>query len=154
MSDPLLHALIAHVDSVFVGPNGDYAAVLEAISGVSAGQALWRPTPAHNSIWRIVEHLIASKQWLIEMLEHGKAASPVWIEPAGDEADWQATIVRLKDAHQHLKLALEHEADADLLQVPSAEERCTLLELILSAGPAHDAHHGGQLDYLKGLQVR
>jgi len=50
-----------------------------------------------------------------------------------------------------LKTALEKVTDADLLEVP-AEESLTLLELLLSSGPAHEAHHGGQIDYLKGLQ--
>jgi hypothetical protein len=154
MSGPLVRALIAHVDSVFVGPNGDYAAVLEALAGVPAEQALWKPAPAHNSMWCIVEHLTDSKRWQIEMLEHGHAAPPVWIEPSGDEVDWQATLARLNDAHHRLKLTLERVSDVVLLEVPAGEEHCTLLELILSSGPAHEAHHSGQLDYLKGLQAR
>ena len=149
----LVQALIAHFDSVFQGPNGDYSAVLEAVAGVSVTQALWRPTPTQNSIWQIVEHLIASKEWQIEMLEHGQTAPPVWVEPAGDEAAWQASLARLKDAHHRLTLALEQVAEADLLQVPVPEEGRTLLELILSSGPAHEAHHGGQIDYLEGLQA-
>ncbi len=31
MADPLVQALIAHFDSVFEGPNGDFPAVLEAV---------------------------------------------------------------------------------------------------------------------------
>jgi hypothetical protein len=153
MPNSLVHALIAHFDSVFEGPNGDYSAVLEAVDGLSVAQALWKPTPTQNSIWQIVEHLIASKEWQIEMLKHGHATSPVWVEPSGNEAIWQASLDRLKDAHSRLKLALEQVADADLLKTPAYEEKCTLLELILSAGPAHEAHHSGQIDYLKGLQV-
>jgi len=153
MPGPLVQALIAHFDSVFEGPNGDYAAVLEAIAGVSVTQALWKPTPTQNSIWRIVEHLIASKEWQIEMLERGQAASPVWVEPSGDGAAWQAALARLKDAHHRLKLGLEQVAEADLLKVPELESGHTLLELILSSGPAHEAHHSGQIDYLKGLQA-
>ncbi len=153
MSDPLVQALIAHCDSVFAGSNGDYAAVLEAVAGVSHTQALWKPVPSQNSIWRIVEHLIASKEWQIEMLKHGQAAPPVWIEPSGDEAAWQASLARLKDVHHRLKLALEQVADADLLKVPVPKEGHTLLELILSSGPAHEAHHSGQIDYLRGLQA-
>ena len=149
----LVQALIAHFDSVFQGPNGDYSAVLEAVAGVSVTHALWKPRPTQNSIWQIVEHLIASKEWQIEMLEHGQAASPVWVEPAGDEAAWQASLARLKDAHYRLKLALEQVAEADLLKVPVPEGGRTLLELVLSSGPAHEAHHGGQIDYLKGLQA-
>lgn len=153
MSGSLVQALIAHCDSVFEGPNGDYLAVLEALSGVSAAQALWKPAPGQNSIWQIVEHLIASKQWQIDMLEQGKAVSPVWIEPSGDEIAWQAAQVRLKDAHRRLKVTLEQIPEHKLLEIP-VSENCTLLELILSAGPAHEAHHGGQIDYLKGLQVQ
>jgi hypothetical protein len=150
---PLVKALIIHFDSVFAGPNGDYPAVLEALAGVSVTQALWKPTPTQNSIWQIVEHLIASKEWQIEMMERGQAASPVWIEPAGDETAWQSTLARLKDAHSRLKLALEKVDEADLLKVPVPEWGSTLLGLLLSSGPAHEAHHGGQIDYLKGIQI-
>ena len=153
MPNPLVHALIAHSDSVFEGPNGDYSAVLEAVTGVSVAQALWKPIPTQNSIWQIVEHLIASKEWQIEMLSRGQAATPAWVEPSGNEAVWQASLARLKDAHHRLKLALEQVTDADLLKIPVSEERWTLLELILSAGPAHEAHHSGQIDYLRGLQA-
>jgi uncharacterized damage-inducible protein DinB len=146
--------LIAHLDSVFEGPNGDYAAVLEALAGVSAMQALWKPAPTQNSIWQIVEHLAASKQWQIDMLEQGQAASPVWAEPSGDEAAWQAAVDQLKDAHHRLKAALERVPEDELLKIPVPEWKSTLLELILSSGSAHEAHHGGQIDYLKGLQSK
>jgi len=154
MPGALVPALIAHFDSVFEGPNGDYPAVLEAVADVSATQALWKPLPKQNSIWQIVEHLIASKEWQIDMLEQGRATSPVWTEPSGDEAAWQSTIARLKDAHRRLKVALGAVPEDELLKIPVSEWPCTLLELILSAGPAHEAHHGGQIDYLKGWQAR
>jgi hypothetical protein len=149
-----IQALIAHFDSVFEGPNGDYPAVLEALTDVSVTQALWKPIPQQNSIWQIVEHLVASKQWQIDMLEQGQAASPVWIEPSGDEAAWQATQARLKDAHRRLKVALGQVPEDELLKIPVPEWNRTLLELILSSGPAHEAHHSGQIDYLKGLQAK
>jgi hypothetical protein len=55
MPGPLVRALIAQVDGSFAGPNGDYPAVLEAIAGLTAQQALWRPAPGGNSIWQITE---------------------------------------------------------------------------------------------------
>jgi hypothetical protein len=152
MPTSLLQALIAHFDSVFAGPNGASPAVLEALAGVSAAQALWKPAPGRNSIWQMVEHLIASKEWQIEWLARGQAVSPVWVEPGGDEAAWQATLARLTAAHQRLKLTLGQVAEADLLMVPAGEGQM-LLELLLSSGPAHEAHHSGQIDYLKGLQA-
>jgi len=152
MSGSLVQSLIAHLDSVFAGPNGDYAAVLEATANVSALQALWKPATSQNSIWQIVEHLTTSKEWLIDMLEHGQANPPVWINPSGDEVAWQASLAQLNETHQRLKQVLNQLEDTDLLKVPNHEDGLTLLELILSAGSAHEAHHSGQIDYLKGFQ--
>ncbi len=154
MPEPLVRALVAHFDSVFVGPNGDYASVMEALAGVSAAQALWKPADGRNSIWQIVDHVTGSKQWQIEILEKGQAAAPVWTEPYGGEVEWQAALARLQDAHARLKRALEQLSDEALLKVPMPEWNQTLLELILSSGAAHDAHHSGQIDYLKGLQAK
>ena len=152
MTGPLALALIAHFDSSFRGPNGDYPSVIEAITGLTARQALWRPSPESNSIWQIVNHLIATMEWQIDMLQKGQAESPRWIEPAGDEESWQALIRRLEDTHRRLKAALEQVSDQDLLEYPDPKLGRTLLELILSSGSAHEAHHGGQLSYLRGLQ--
>ena len=88
------------------------------------------------------------------MLKHGQAASPVWTEPSGDEAAWQAAVDRFKDAHRQLKAVVERMPEGDLFGVPVPEWKATLLGLILSSGPAHEAHHGGQIDYLKGLQAK
>lgn len=151
MTSGIVKALIAHCDSVFTGPNGDYASVLEVVESVSAQQAAWKPTATQNSIWQITEHLIASKQWQIHMLKHGWATAKGWVEPTGDEAAWQETLHRLKNAHRQLVQTLEKISEDDLLTIPDPKVGRTLLELILSSGPAHEAHHSGQLDYLKGL---
>jgi uncharacterized damage-inducible protein DinB len=152
MTGSLVSALIAHLDSSFQGPNGDYPAIMETIEGLTFEQAFWKPSPESNSIWQIVDHLAASKEWQIEMLEKGQAESPRWIEPLGDTASWQKLVSRLKDSHRQLKLALEQLKDEELLEYPDPEIHRTLLELILSSGSAHEAHHGGQISYLRGLQ--
>ena len=106
MPGPLVRALIAQVESSFQGPNGDYPSIMEAIAGLTAEQALWRPSSEANSIWQIVDHLAASKEWQIEMMQKGQAESPAWIQPPGDEDAWQALIARLKESHARLKSAL------------------------------------------------
>ena len=152
MSDSLVQKLIAHFDSVFQGPNGDYPAVLEALAGLSSVQAVWKPAPNCNSIWQIVDHLTASKLWQIEMLEKGQAPFPVWTQPAGDENVWQATLTQLKDSHNRLKVTLGQLSNEDLLVVPDPKWKMTQMELLLSSA-AHEAHHSGQIDYLKSLQA-
>jgi len=154
MSDPLVRALVAHFDSVFEGPNGDYPSVQEALAGVTASQAMWKPSPESNSIWQIVDHLTASKEWQMEMIAKGEAPSPVWTKPTGDETAWQTSVARLQQAHARLKATLEQLRDEDLLKPPAPELTRTLLELLLSSGSAHEAHHSGQIDYLRGLQSK
>src|SRR5690242_8319437 len=145
MSELLVHALIAHMDSSFEGPNGDYPALLETITGLTAQQAVWRPSPTSNSIWQIVHHLASGKEWQIEMLEKEQPEPPAWIQPSGDEESWQALLDHLKDAHRRLKLALGRLTDEELLKYPVSELPRTLLELVLSSGSAHEAHHAGQI---------
>jgi len=152
MADALVHALIAHFDSVFAGPNGDYPAVLEALAEIPAARALWKPASEQNSIWQIVDHLNASKIWQIDMLEKGQAAAPIWIQPSGGESEWQAALTQLVNTHARLKEALSRLSDKDLMAVPDPGSQQTLLELLLSSA-AHEAHHAGQIDYLKGLQA-
>jgi len=152
MPDSLVQALIAHFDSVFEGPNGDYPAALEALAGITTAQALWKPAPEQNSIWQIVDHLNASKIWQIDMLEKGQTTSPIWTRPTGGESDWQSAIKQLINTHARLKDTLGHLSEKDLFTIPEPESKQTLLELLLSIA-AHEAHHGGQIDYLKGLQA-
>lgn len=153
MSNKLVQALISHFDSVFYGPNGDYAAVLEVVEKLPATKAIWKPGPVQNSIWQIVEHLVGCKDWQISMIETGYQPEMTWGQPSGDEVAWRATVERLKDAHRRLKMTLEKLTDEQLLSIRDEKSGQTLLQLILTSGSAHEAHHSGQLDYLRGMQT-
>lgn len=87
-----------------------------------------------------------------ELFMHIAAPRP-WVEPSGDEAAWIASLSRLKEVQRRLKLALEQVPEDRVLEAPAPDYDRTLLELILPAGPAHEAHHAGQIDYLKVLQA-
>jgi uncharacterized damage-inducible protein DinB len=150
MPESLVQLLITHFESVFAGPNGDYPAVLESVEGIEAAQAIWKPAADRNSIWQIVEHLTASMLWQLEVLERGQARVAPWIEPAGGEREWQASLQRLREAHARLNSALGRLTEKDLLNIPPKEQQTQLVLLLSTA--AHEAHHSGQIDYLKGLQ--
>jgi hypothetical protein len=152
MDNPVLVALLAHFEGVFTGPNGDYPAVMEALIGIDAARAAWKPDAAANSIWQIVEHLTASNAWAIDMLDAGEAAAPIWTDPTGGDAEWQHSLERLKASHQSLKASLARVHTSTLFERPLPDWPQTQLELMLSWA-AHEAHHAGQIDYLKGLQA-
>jgi hypothetical protein len=152
MAGKLVDILLAHVDGVFAGPNGDFPAVLEALEGVTAEQAAWKPDPRANSIWQIVDHLSGSNLWEMEMLKTFQATPPAWTEPAGGEAAWQDSLAKLHQTQADLRAALAALTDEALLAIPVAEWGKTLFELVLSSA-GHEACHAGQIDYLRGLQV-
>ena len=62
-----------------------------------------------------------------------------------------STVEARRDYHARLMAALGQVPEEALLKIPNPERKQTLLELLLSSA-AHDAHHSGQIDYLKGLQ--
>ncbi len=151
MTSYAVQVAITHFDGVFEGPNGDYPAVLESLADVRAEQAMWKPARDSNSIWQIVEHLTSSVLWQLEVLEKGSAASPPWKQPTGGEEEWHGSIQRLKEAQARLKAALGRISEDEMLATPTGESQTQLVLLLSTA--AHEAHHGGQIDYLKGLQA-
>jgi hypothetical protein len=152
MNNALTQALRTFFDGVFQGPNGDYPSVMEALSGITAKQALWKPAPDGNSIWQIVDHQSASNDWQREVLELGDADLAGWIQPAGGEDEWQASLARLRESHLRLSAVIGRLTDAQLQSVPDPADGRTQWELLLSSA-AHEAYHAGQIDYLKGLQT-
>jgi hypothetical protein len=121
MPGKLVDVLLAHVDGVFAGPNGDYPAVLESLEGVTAERAAWKPGPRANSIWQIVDHLSGSNVWEMEMLVKFQADPPAWTEPAGGEAAWQDSLAKLHQTQADLRAALAALTDERLLAIPVAE---------------------------------
>lgn len=115
----------------------------EALAGVSAEAALWRPGPGMKRIWDIVLHMAVWTENIIERMRSGQNASPAeghWPPPpvAPDDAAWEAAQRRLWEALAALRAYMEaHSLDA------------------LAAGPygladlfcrfIHNAYHIGQI---------
>jgi hypothetical protein len=69
MSTPWIAILRTAIVGAFEGPNGDYPSVLETVNGLTAIQAVWKPSAGRHSIWQIVDHLAKSKEWECRILE-------------------------------------------------------------------------------------
>ncbi len=147
------------IDGSFYGPSGDYPAVLGSIDGLTASQAVWRPVSGQHSIWQIVNHLTAAKDWRREIIEwadsgsHGNRPKPApWREASGDTAAWQEAIGRLKQAHERMKQAIMSVSDEAMLQRPIPNNPRPRYALYLSSTSEHDAYHAGQGRYIRALQ--
>lgn len=120
----------------------------DALEGVTAEQALWRPpAPEAKGIWDIVLHLAVWNENIVERVETGQAVRPAegaW--PAApkeaDEQVWEASKRRLWDSIERLRDLVEN---APIEKIRSSyygmgDFLCRFL---------HMAYHGGQITKLR-----
>ncbi len=132
----------------------------EALDGVAAAEAVWKPAPDRHSIWQIVRHLILWKRGIMQALEGDPPDRAVlgqtdWQEVSGDERAWRGDVEAL------LRLS------RDLLERARAMDDQTLSRQVvwyrgwtetqpvavrLLRRAAHDSYHVGQIRHLRVLQ--
>ncbi len=150
MSTPWTAILRTAILGAFEGPNGDYPSVLQTVNGLTAIQAVWKPSAGRHSIWQIVDHLTRSKEWECRILEGERLPAPVWDDPSGDDAAWRAAIERLRTAQAQLLETVNRLTDDALLRRPPTTLGWPVVNLVLNKA-AHDAYHAGQIRYVRAL---
>lgn len=128
----------------------------QAVGGLTAAQAAWKPSPQRHSIWQIVRHVIHWKQPMVDRWD-GKPVlggddlnASDWQQVSGDEADWQADVRRLLDLHQEVRRRVEAADDATLMSpFPGAKQPRALT---IGDMTVHDGYHAGQIRYVRALQ--
>lgn len=126
-----------------------------ALEGVTAEQANWRPSgEGANTIAEITAHLLFYKERLLQRLQGetvtiSAADNDATFAPeASTEESWQSMVARMDAIHAGLV-----EATASL--PPEAFERPLPKQELgqqLNSILLHDAHHGGQIVYIRKLQ--
>jgi len=131
----------------------------EALDGITAAQAAWKPAPDRHSIWQIVRHLILWKGGVLDAWNGNppdgqQLTARDWREAAGSEADWA------RDRQTLLAISLEllsrvHALDDAGLSQPidwyKGRHRQPLAMRVVRT-TTHDAYHTGQIQYLRALQ--
>ncbi len=137
------------------GPAWHGPAVREILREITPGQAAGRPIPGAHSIWEIVLHMTAWRQFGWHKLAGDPAfdlATPEQDWPAVENDSlpaWEAALTALEKSQQQLLEALEKLPDARLAEtVPGRDHSYyKLLHGII----AHDLYHGGQIVLLKKM---
>jgi uncharacterized damage-inducible protein DinB len=117
-------------------------ALRRLLDGVTAGTASARPIAAAHTLWEVVLHVAAWREWLCGVLRGAKR--PVdgdgWVAVSdASDAAWRAALARL-DASQDALLASLVAATPAVL----AAERNRLLFVL-----HHDVYHAGQIGLLR-----
>ena len=131
------------------GPN-----LRQALKGVTAKQAAWRPAPGRHNIWEETLHAAYWKYAVRRRLEGGKRGSFVlkghnfFARPEkgkATEAAWRADQKILETEHSTMV-----DAVAKMLQSPITEKN---LKMIYGVA-FHDVYHAGQIRLLRRLQEK
>ncbi|MET3696572.1 DinB family protein [Bacillus oleivorans] len=143
--------LLKVLDSTF-DKESWYAPFKDAIKGLTAEQAIWKPSgEATKTIWENVNHLIYYKERLTANLEgrewtHNLDGDETFYltNQSNDDKEWKKVVERSENAQQNLRQVLSAISEQDLNQ-NSLEGK--LLDIML-----HDAYHTGQIIQLRKMQ--
>lgn len=147
----LLFALLdeAFSKKTWHGPN-----LRQALKGVTAKQAAWRPAPGRHNIWEEALHAAYWKYAVRRRLEGGKQGSFVlkgsnfFARPEkgkATEAAWRADKAILEREHQAMMLTIRK-----ILKTSRAKKQMRMMYGVAF----HDVYHAGQIRLLRRLQER
>lgn len=131
----------------------------EAVLGLTARQAAWKPAPERHSIWQIVRHVILWKQsvldtWDGRVPDFKALESLDWGDVAGTDDAWRADVTRLRDISMEIKQrvgALDEVGVArSMPSYAGLPDRPIALRVTQAA--THDIYHAGQIRYIRALQ--
>src|SRR5579871_3821725 len=124
----------------------------DALKGVSATEAAWRPRPDMKSIWEIVLHMAVWTENIIERMRSGEIARPsegAWppLPASQGEAAWEQAQQRLWDTLAALRAYIETSPPDSLLGGPYG-----LADLLCRF--THNGYHLGQITLLREWQAQ
>lgn len=136
--------------------NGWFVAVKNAIAGVTAEQAAWRPDGTDNSIWELLSHMNYYNNAYLERFEGRDFEYQVndndetFTQTASDD-DWSAEVERFEQIVRGWRSALEAADEAKFNEIAPPYNEHSWAWIVGSIN-AHCAHHGGQIVLLRKLQ--
>jgi len=126
--------------------------IMDTLKNISASQAA-KKTDHVNSIWQIVNHMIAWRETNLKRLKDEMVAAPEnnFIEEIKDTSEeaWQATLKKLERSQHNILSFVSTATDAMLekVYITNGFSYYEHLQGILQ----HDAYHLGQIVLLKKL---
>lgn len=131
------------------GPN-----LWQALKGVTAKQAAWRPAPGRHNIWEFTLHAAYWKYAVRRHIDGGKRGSFVlegsnfFARPEkgrATEKAWREDKALLMKEHHSMMAAIRK-----LLKTPAAKKHLRMIYGVAF----HDVYHAGQIRYLRRLTER
>ncbi len=135
--------------------NSWFVATKNAIAGVTAEQAEWKPQGADNSIREIINHLNYYSRAYLQRFkgidyEYTVADNDATFDK-GEADTWEAEAARFDAIMTEWRELLEKADEAKFEEIAPPHEHRRWRDLIADMN-AHCSHHGGQIVLLRKLQ--
>jgi len=139
------------------GWHGPSVAVREAVRGLDASAAAWRPGAGRHNIWELTLHLAYARQMMLGRMGFTVPAfphrltKPWWPElPSALTADaWAADVGLLESLHRRFVAAVSGATRRLLATVRPGRSLTIGLEVLGVA--THDAYHAGQMHMIRRM---
>jgi uncharacterized damage-inducible protein DinB len=134
--------------------NGWFVATKNAIAGVTAEQAEWKPEGADNSIREIINHLNYYTNAYLERFKGNEYEYEIADNDEtfdkGEADSWEAEAARFDTIMTEWRELLQKADDGKFEEIAPPHEHRKWSDLIADMN-AHCAHHGGQIVLLRKL---
>ena len=139
------------------GWHGPSAAVREALRGLDANAASWRPGAGRHNIWELTLHLAYTRYMMLKRMGIEPPAfphrltKPWWPEaPSAPTADaWTGDLGLLESLHRRFVAAVSG-ASRRLLATVRPGRSLTIGMVVLGVA-THDAYHAGQMNMMRRM---
>lgn len=152
-----IELLLQILDQAFERKAWHGPTLLGTLRGVTARQALWKPSSGRHSVWELALHTAYWKYAVRRRLRGEKRLSfprngSNWFRPPhpGTPQEWRADVRLLQEQHSLLRATIA-ELEPAALDERSARGTWRNEEMIAGVA-AHDLYHAGQIQLLKRLQ--
>ena len=136
--------------------NGWFVALRNALEGVTAEQAVWKPGGVQNSIWETLSHLTFYNYAYVERFKGVDFQYPTddndeTFEAPGGEVAWTAEVERFNAVMTEFRELIAAADDAKF-DLPVSDTNQAKWGTLISNINVHNAYHGGQIMLLRKLQ--
>ena len=140
------------------GWHGPSAAVREALRGLDANAAAWRPGAGRHSIWELTLHLAYARHTMLKRMgvevppfPH-RLTKPWWPEvPSAASADaWASDVALLESLHKRFVATVSGASHRLLATVRPGRSHTIGMEVLGVA--THDAYHAGQMNMIRRMR--
>lgn len=134
--------------------NDWFVAVKNAVAGITAEQAMWKPDGVQHSVWELISHLNHDNGKYLQTfqgIEYNEtaASNDETFDPVG--GSWAADLARFEVIMTKWRELLQNADEAKLDELAPPRNEATWRTVVANMN-AHNAYHGGQILLLRKLQ--